>query len=95
MKIAYGLAAQDSHFEKPEEDLDLPFKFRKKTVDRTRRDLSGSGAIGVLNIINREAALNLVMSTSSAANESSGHLSIERVKDAMQWDLWNPWAEFF
>jgi Zn-dependent protease with chaperone function len=93
VKIAYGLAAQDSHFEKREEEVELPFK--KRTTERARRELTGSGAIGVLNIFNREAAVNLVMSSSSSSEGSSGHLSIERVKDAMQWDLWNPWAEFF
>ena len=60
-----------------------------------RRDLAGSGAIGALNIFNRDAALNLVMSSSSTAPSGGSRISVERVKDAMQWDLWNPWAEFF
>jgi Zn-dependent protease with chaperone function len=96
VKIAYGLAAQDSRFEETEEGEETNKK--ERAAMRTRRELTGSGAIGALNIFSRDAALNLVMTSSSMKKTEGGgsdRFSVERVKDAMQWDLWNPWAEFF
>ena len=51
------------------------------------------GAFGALNIFDKRASLNLVISTNAAP--SSGGIDKERVKDAIQWDLWNPWARYY
>jgi Zn-dependent protease with chaperone function len=76
VKIAYGLAAQD----KPSES---------GTEERARRrSPAGAGAIGALNIFDRGTAVSMVM----ASGATQGTLDTGRVKNAMQWDLWNPWA---
>jgi Zn-dependent protease with chaperone function len=51
------------------------------------------GAFEALNIFDKRASLNLVISTS--ATKGSGELDPERIKDAIQWDLWNPWASYY
>lgn len=56
---------------------------------KTRR-AAGSGPLGALNIFDRSAAVGLVM-----AGGGPNGSAPERVKGAMQWDLWNPWALYF
>jgi Zn-dependent protease with chaperone function len=51
------------------------------------------GALGALNIFDRKSALGLVVSTGAVGQGEGIHK--ERVKDALQWDLWNPWALYY
>jgi Zn-dependent protease with chaperone function len=90
IKIAYGLAAQDSKSAAEEAESE---KKEKKPEKVTRKEPVGAGAWGALNIFDRGAAVNLVMS--SAGGGGPAQLDVERVKGAMQWDLWNPWAKWF
>src|SRR5262249_35933976 len=53
----------------------------------------GVGAMGALNISDRGSAVSLVIS--SAGKDGSAEVDRERVKGAMQWDLWNPWATYY
>jgi len=54
---------------------------------------STSGALGAFNIFDRKASLGLVVSTGGDMSQDSS--SVERVKDALQWELWNPWALYY
>jgi Zn-dependent protease with chaperone function len=58
------------------------------TEERKHRRRSPAGAIGALNIFDRGTAVSMVM----ASGATHGTLDPGRVKNAMQWDLWNPWA---
>jgi Zn-dependent protease with chaperone function len=91
VKIAYGLAAQDSQKEQQAAE-DAKAKKAKKTPA-----MAGAGALGALNIFDRKSAVNLVMCASSTGRGAAGTAEVdpERVKSAMQWDLWNPWAKFY
>lgn len=77
VKIAYGLAAQDT-----------PSEHGREEGTQRRRSPAGAGAIGALNIFDRGTAVSMVM----ASGATRGTLDPGRVKNAMQWDLWNPWA---
>jgi Zn-dependent protease with chaperone function len=90
VKIAYGLAAQkgvpsEKAKDKKEEEA------RQKELARAER----IAALGPLNIFNKNAAVALVMGSGSHANSETGQVDPERVKGAMQWDLWNPWAAYY
>ncbi|MHC4400084.1 MAG: M48 family metalloprotease [Planctomycetota bacterium] len=80
VKIAYGLAAQG----KPGE------------ADKEGQQRAGRlDAVKAMGIFDADAARSLVVSATGAAEEgSSGRVSRENLKSAMQWDLWNPWARF-
>ncbi len=85
VKIAYGLAAQDS---KDHQQADA-----KGKKAEAKPALAGAGALGALNIFDRKSAVNLVMS--AADGGAAAQVDPERVKSAMQWDLWNPWATYY
>ena len=85
VKIAYGLAAQDS------KEHTVAEKAGKKKEGKSTAVVAGGGALGALNIFDRSSAVTLVMS----AGTDGGHVAGERVKSAMQWDLWNPWAKYY
>ncbi len=102
VKIAYGLAGQnlaatgqgraEAFADEARQDLkDVP-------VPAAKQRIAGAGALGALNIFDRGAALNLVVCSASDDGGSAvggPEIDIERVKGAMQWDLWNPWAAWF
>jgi heat shock protein HtpX len=80
VKIGYGLAAgADSGSSQGKSD--------------SRIAGVSSGALGALNIFDRKASLGLVVSTGGATPARSDNT--ELVKDALQWDLWNPWALYY
>jgi Zn-dependent protease with chaperone function/Zn-finger nucleic acid-binding protein len=82
VKIAYGLAAQG------EPAGAAKGKEKEKVV-------AGAGALGALNISERKGSVGLVMASAVGTEAGSAQLDPERVKGAMQWDLWNPWATFY
>jgi Zn-dependent protease with chaperone function len=89
VKIAYGLAAQDSQEHQADSDA-KDKKAEKKPA------LAGAGALGALNIFDRKSAVNLVMNAATTGGTAAtAQVDPERVKSAMQWDLWNPWAKFY
>jgi Zn-dependent protease with chaperone function len=94
VKIAYGLAAQDSKQHAAEEANKAASKNKK---EKAVPALAGAGALGALNIFDRGSALNLVVSSGGQSSEPGAPAALdpERVKGAMQWDLWNPWARFY
>jgi len=90
VKIAYGLAAQDQR-----EAAVAAASPKKK---EKRRELAGVGPLGALGIFERRSAVNLVMcsaSTQAADGATAATPDLQHVKNAMQWDLWNPWASFY
>lgn len=80
VKIGYGLASGSGS-------------------DSSRNDNSArsaglsNGALGALNIFDRKASLGLAVSVGTSAPSGAGES--ERVKGALQWDLWNPWALYY
>ncbi len=85
VKIAYGLAAQDSAAMEG-----VPEKER----EAKKKQLAGTGPLGALNIFDRASAVNLVVECANRGG-GDGEIAPERVKGAMQWDLWNPWAVYY
>jgi Zn-dependent protease with chaperone function len=93
VKIAYGLAAQDSH---DAEAAEAGEGDKEKKV--AHHAPAGTGAMSALNIFDRRGAVGLVMSSASTATadeKTAPTIDMERVKSAMQWDLWNPWAGLY
>jgi Zn-dependent protease with chaperone function len=97
VKIAYGLAAA------PEDATETTTANAGQPARKEKQHASvGLGVTGLapLNIFDRKAALSMVMASAntSASPEDEGHtrwLDPERVKGAMQWERWNPWARWF
>jgi Zn-dependent protease with chaperone function len=85
VKIAYGLASRGGSPDAAGDEAQ-----KKAAADRARR----VDALGALNIFDRRAAVGLVM---SSATKADGRVApdAERIKGAMQWDLWNPWATYY
>lgn len=82
MKVAYGLAGSGVG-ETPEE--------RKKTDSRKLE------SVRALGIFDPNSARSMVAASAGVASAEPGatpSISLERLKDAMQWDLWNPWASW-
>ena len=80
VKIAYGLAGQE------------------KTADDAEAGKRSSNmeAIGAMGIFDAGAAQALAVSSfSTAAGTMGGAVDKDRLKGAMRWDLWNPWAKWY
>ncbi len=88
VKIAYGLAAQDSREQ-------VAAAANKDKEQETSTSFTAAGAIGALNIFDRKSAITTVMTASATGGDASAQVNPERVKSAMQWDLWNPWASWY
>jgi Zn-dependent protease with chaperone function/Zn-finger nucleic acid-binding protein len=87
VKIAYGLVA--------------PQKEQEKTAD-TKEPAEASTQprklemIRALGIFDANAARGLALTSYSAAKaKGNATENKEQVADAMQWDLWNPWATYY
>lgn len=91
VKIAYGLAAQPG-VERPEKDDTAEEKKRKEEHKQRAERL---GALAPLNIFDKTAAVRLVMAAGDARPGGLSGPAQGRVKGAMQWDLWNPWATVY
>src|SRR5262249_17960124 len=86
VKIAYGLAPLDS-----QRLAGMSAKEREAFKKEKAQSGGAVGAFGALNIFDRGAAVNLVMGSASQGGEAgTAEVDRERVKGAMQWDLWNP-----
>lgn len=113
IKIAYGLAAQDSKVsdESASEGSFSNYEFtslnlsgraaekkppQKKAAREEKREIFGTGALGALNIFDRKAAVSMVMASANQLTiDTQSGLDVERIKNAMQWDMWNPWAKWY
>jgi Zn-dependent protease with chaperone function len=74
VKIAYGLAAQDSKVRAAEAAAG------KKKETKSTAVVAGGGALGALNIFDRSSAVNLVMSAATDGGAAAGgHVDPERV----------------
>jgi len=110
VKIAYGLAAQNTMVDTATEDKDnlislnlsgnAPKPLEKvqsgKPQKKERREVIGAGALATLSIFDQKTAVNMVVSSANqfTTGANSG-LDPLRVKKAMQWDMWNPWARWY
>lgn len=90
VKIAYGLAAQKGISSEKAKD-----KEAEQARQKERRRAERIAALGPMNIFDKNAAVALVMGSASRGDAASAQLDPERVKGAMQWDLWNPWATYY
>lgn len=84
VKIGYGLAGRGQNVDAATDP---------GASQRRQSRYAYGGALGALNIFDRKAALGLVVTT--GAKSDAGDIDRERVKDALQWDLWNPWALYY
>jgi len=88
VKIAFGLAAQDSK--------EMAGLSDKERAAKKAKAPAGAGAMGALNIFDRGSAVNMVMaSADQGGSNGNAEVDRERVKGAMQWDLWSPWATYY
>jgi Zn-dependent protease with chaperone function len=90
VKIAYGLAASESR-----EQVKAGASAKGKQSSTQVQSVAGAGAFGALNIFDRKGAVSMVMSAAAEGETRPGEVHPERVKSAMQWDLWNPWAAWY
>lgn len=82
VKVAYGLAS------------DMSVVAGESGEDTAgRREATSGRMFAPLGIFDPTSAKALVSST--AVVGGTGGADRERIKDAMQWDLWNPWASYF
>lgn len=80
VKIAYGLAGQEK---------------TKTKEGKEEPQSSNLEAIGALGIFNASAARSLALTSYGGKKSSYGQVAMDRVKGAMRWDLWNPWAKWY
>lgn len=80
VKIAYGMARLPQEAPKK--------KGKKAAAEEKPTRMAMAGALGISNM---KASGALAMSIS----DNSGTFSLERMGQAMRWDLWNPWARWY
>ncbi len=81
VKIGYGLAGEE-----PKKD-----KEKGKITQRNAR----LEAIGALGIFDRHTAKSLAVASYSAPGTMGGKIDKNNLKEAMKWDIWNPWAKYY
>ncbi|MHB0999244.1 MAG: zinc metalloprotease HtpX [Armatimonadota bacterium] len=79
--IAYGLAKA-----KPEQENEAEDKKKKK-----KESFKPGAALSSLGFFNAKGASQFAMTSS----DISGNFSMENMRKAMRWDLYNPWAKWF
>ncbi len=84
VKVAYGLASDAAMASSSEEG---------KEQEGAREATSGR-MFAPLGIFDPTSAKALVCAT-AVISGGGGNVSKERIQDAMQWDLWNPWAWYY
>ena len=98
VKIGYGLASRGSSSGDGEQQEAADVKKGKKQKKK-QEPVFGIDAIGALGIFDRKGAVAMVASSAALGLNRSGtatvtpQISKENLKSAMQWDLWNPWAD--
>jgi len=96
IKIAYGLAAQDSVLAAQAAASEANGDKKAARKEQEQREIMGTGALGALGIFDRKAAVSMVLgSANQFTTSATSALDPERVKSAMQWDMWNPWARWY
>lgn len=91
VKVAYGLVTQQSQFQ------DLDARDDTPAYPMPRPQLAGAG-LAAFNIIDQSTGLNVLVSSFSPSlgrKPALENLPLEAVKDAVQWDFWNPWASYY
>ncbi len=91
VKVAYGLATQESQFQ------DLNPKDATPAYPMPRQQLAGAG-LAAFNIVDQSTGLNVLVSSFSpmlGETPALAKLPVEGIKDAVQWDFWNPWATYY
>ena len=82
VKIGYGLAGKECEKQKQKKEERRP----------------GLDAVGALGIFDPKSGVALVassVSSVSAAQSMGDEVDKGVLKDAMKWDLWNPWAKYY
>src|SRR5262249_6267530 len=63
---------------------------------KEKREIAGAGALAALSIFDRNSAVSMVLSSANQfTTGANSTLDPGRVKSAMQWDMWNPWARWY
>jgi heat shock protein HtpX len=83
VKIGYGLAGQKLEYREAKEEK----KEERKPAFAT--------SIGALGIFDHKMAHSLAICSFSPAMKTIGEVNKETLKEAMKWDLWNPWAKYY
>jgi len=92
VKIAYGLVAPKKQKNTTQEDSDE----EEKEENKAREDSRNLAAIQALGIFNFKDAQTLALNSYTMRKQQTGKASNhEEIADAMQWDLWNPWAAYY
>ena len=86
VKIAYGLAGTEAKVAQQEQEQP------KKRFSLGTLLPKGHSAVRALGIFNPGSARALA---SVAVSGATRRFSVENMKGAMQWDLWNPWAGWY
>ncbi len=84
-KVAYGLAGSGA----PE-----PGEEGKKEKRPDSRRLESVRALGIFDPAGARSMVAASAGVAAAAPGARPTISLDRLKDAMQWDLWNPWASW-
>ncbi|NQT86586.1 M48 family metalloprotease [bacterium] len=82
VKIGYGLAGRRGESAKE----------LQADADAGRRRTPSLEAIGAFGIFDSKAARHLAVASAPAAK---GGVDPVHIKNAMRWELWNPWAKFY
>ena len=82
VKIGYGLAGKESQKQKGKKEERSP-------------GLEAVGALGIFDPKSGVALVTSTLSSVSAAQRMGDEVDKGVLKDAMKWDLWNPWAKYY
>ncbi|MBI3037448.1 M48 family metalloprotease, partial [bacterium] len=88
VKVAYGLASDNISAENSRGEA------LNSEVQNPQREATTGQILAPLGIFDPVSAKALVTSTATV-NGGDGLLNKDKIKDAMQWELWNPWAGWY
>jgi len=87
VKIGYGLAGKEPDKKKEKRTLTTPIL----SLPQRRSQLESIGALGIFD---NRAAKNLAI-VGYSPQAIGGEINKDLLKEAMKWDLWNPWAMYY